>query len=91
MASNLVNGDGDTNREYDVFLFARTSGTVTLVSHTLDSGTTAANLGSRVGQFSLSADGAFVAFLSYATNLVSATTPTAGRWTSSFSTAPRAW
>lgn len=57
--------------DQDVYLFERATGAVTLVSHAPGSATTTANGGSFLG--STSADGAFVAFESYSTNLVSGT------------------
>ncbi len=67
-ATNLVVGQSDANSSHDVFLFLRATGTVTLVSHTPAS-TTTTNDGYSYRE-SISADGGFVAFESYATNLV---------------------
>ncbi|MGI8686577.1 MAG: TolB family protein, partial [Acidimicrobiales bacterium] len=67
-ATNLVAGQIDANGFEDVFLFERATGAVTLVSHTPASATTTAN-GSSF-EPSISADGAFVAFESSASNLV---------------------
>jgi Tol biopolymer transport system component len=53
---------------HQVFIYSRTTGTVTLVSHTPASGTAAGN--NRSDDPRISADGAFVAFASPATNLV---------------------
>src|SRR4028118_2264462 len=63
-ASNLV--PGDTNDETDIFVRDRLTNTTTLVS--LDSAGNQANNGS--SRPSISADGRFVAFESYASNLV---------------------
>jgi Tol biopolymer transport system component len=68
-ATNLVAGQNDANDESDVFVFERATGALTLVSHTPDGPTTAANGWS--GPLSISANGAYVAFESTATNLVS--------------------
>ncbi|MDQ4132140.1 MAG: hypothetical protein M3179_02805, partial [Actinomycetota bacterium] len=67
-ATNLVGGQTDANNDDDVFLYARATGTVTLVSHTPASATTTGNDYSCCG--SISADGNYVAFESRATNLV---------------------
>jgi Ca2+-binding RTX toxin-like protein len=64
-ASNLV--PGDTNDETDIFVRDTLTNTTTRVS--LDSAGNQANFGSN-GDFSISADGRFVAFSSAATNLV---------------------
>ncbi len=63
-ATNLVAGQSDTNGATDVFLYERATGAVTLVSHTPASATTTAN-GASFSP-SISADGAFVAFQSFA-------------------------
>jgi Tol biopolymer transport system component len=68
-SNNLVSGQVDENETDDVFLFERATGTVTLVSHGSASATTSGN--GRSYSPSISADGAFVAFVSRATNLVS--------------------
>jgi hypothetical protein len=70
--TNLVAGQTDTNSALDVFLYDRTMGTTTLVSHASGSATTTADDAS----FSpvISADGHFVAFVSLATNLVAGQT-----------------
>ena len=67
-ASNLVSGD--TNGAYDVFVHDRKSGTTERVS--VDSAGTQGN--SDCIRASISADGRFVAFDSYASNLVSGDT-----------------
>jgi hypothetical protein len=64
-ATNLV--PGDTNAHRDVFLHDRQLGTTERVS--VDSGGSQAN-GNSFNPPSVSADGRYVAFLSYATNLV---------------------
>ncbi len=71
-AANLVSGD--TNGLYDVFVYDRESGTTKRVS--VATGGTQANGESRSPV--ISGDGRYVAFLSRATNLVSADTN--GRW-----------
>jgi Tol biopolymer transport system component len=63
-ASNLVSDD--TNGTYDIFVRDRQSGQTEIVSVSSDG--TAANNGSDLA--AISADGRFVAFQSYATNLV---------------------
>ncbi len=67
LATNLVAGS-DPNGATDVFLFDRVAGTVTLVSHAAGVATTAANGASDAPL--VSADGAWVAYASLATNLV---------------------
>ncbi|MGI8684127.1 MAG: TolB family protein [Acidimicrobiales bacterium] len=66
-ATNLVAGQSDANGAQDVFLLEQATGAVTLVSHTPASATTTANASSFIP--SIAADGAFVAFESYTTNL----------------------
>lgn len=66
-ATNLVAGS-DTNGATDVFLRDRVAGTTTLVSRSAVSATTAANGASDAPL--VSADGAWVAYASLATNLV---------------------
>jgi Tol biopolymer transport system component len=68
-ATDLVSGQKDSNREQDFFLWDRTTGRTGLVSHAAADRTTAAN-GASLGRPFVSADGAFVAFLSRARNLV---------------------
>lgn len=68
-ASDLVNQNGDASYTFDLFLFERATGRVTLVSHAVRSATTTAN-GSSHGPFSMSSDGALVTFASNATDLV---------------------
>jgi hypothetical protein len=68
-ATDLVGRRGDDNGTFDVFLFERSSGTVTLVSHTPGSATTTGANSSHTP--SISADGAVVTFTSFAGNLVS--------------------
>ncbi len=75
-ATNLVAGQSDANADSDVFLYERATGTVTLVSHIPGSATTTANLASCCT--TISADGAFVAFESFATNLVTGYVGTGG-------------
>ena len=68
-STDLVSGQTDGNATYDVFLFERASGTVTLVSHAAGSVTTTGDHSSW-GPV-ISADGAWVVFVSGATDLVS--------------------
>ena len=74
VATDLVAGQTDTNSAYDVFLYTRSTGAVTLVSHTAAGATIEGNALSFVP--SISADGAFVTFSSKATDLVAAQTDT---------------
>ena len=67
-ALNLVPGQNDANSGADVFLLDRQSGTITLVSHSALSPVTTGTSASESP--SISADGRFVAFQSYAGNLV---------------------
>lgn len=68
-ATDLVAGQTDTNGDPDVFLFDRTTGAVTLVSHAASSLNTTANAGG--DEPVLSADGTALAFISRSTDLVS--------------------
>jgi uncharacterized repeat protein (TIGR01451 family) len=68
-ASNIANGPVDTNGGDDIFLHDRQTGTLTLVSHAVGApGTAAAAYSSSP---TVSADGRWVAYLSWATNLIS--------------------
>jgi hypothetical protein len=67
--TNLVSGQSDGNGGADIFLYERSTGAVTLVSHAAGSATTTGNGVSSLP--SISADGAYVAFESTADNLVS--------------------
>jgi uncharacterized delta-60 repeat protein len=67
-ATNLVAGQVDTDYSEDVFLYDRLADSVTLVSHAY--GLPQGNANNFSGAPSLSADGRFVAYESYATNLV---------------------
>lgn len=67
-AANLLAGVDDTNDDWDVFLHDSVAGTTTLVSHAAGDPFAAADAGS--GFAVLSADGRYVAFLSYAADLV---------------------
>ncbi len=67
-AINLVPGQVDRNGGDDLFLHDRTAGTIVLVSHAAGSLVDAANVRTSTGV--LSADGRYVAFLSFATDLV---------------------
>ncbi len=66
-ATNLVSGVVDTNEARDVFLFRRSTGAVTLVSHSAGSETTTAN--GESAATAISADGESVLLSSRATNL----------------------
>jgi Tol biopolymer transport system component len=67
-ATNLVAGSTDTNSQSDVFLFDRTTGQTLLVSRAAGTAATAGSQQSR--DFALSPDGRYLAFSSFATNLV---------------------
>jgi Tol biopolymer transport system component len=70
--TRLAPGQNDGNSLPDAFLFDRTSGTATLVSHAAGSPDTASNGGQDIGSYagSLSADGRYVTFFSGSTDLV---------------------
>lgn len=68
-AANLVPGQTDANGAGDVFLWQRSTGTTTLVSHTAGTATTAGNAEST--WLDLSGDGRYFLFRSTATDLVS--------------------
>lgn len=68
-ATNLVTGQTDTNNEDDIFLWDRASNTSLLVSHASGAATTAGN--GRSYPHVMSADGAWIAWESEATNLMS--------------------
>src|SRR5262249_28233758 len=72
-ANTLVPGV-DSNNQNDVFLYARSSGALTLVSHQFGSPTTAGNARSltqiSAADFVVSSDGRFVAYYSYASDLI---------------------
>jgi Tol biopolymer transport system component len=74
-APDLVAGQTDAVSGPDVFLYDRMAGTAVLVSRASGTSTTAANAASDSG--SLSDDGAYVLFFSYATNLVAGQTDSA--------------
>ncbi|HEX2551263.1 MAG TPA: hypothetical protein VHK64_06685, partial [Nocardioidaceae bacterium] len=85
-ATDLVPGQVDTNQQqglpgFDVFLYERATGTVTLVSHAAGSPATAGDLSCEAYLYqginvpiapSISADGRYIAYLCNATNLVPA-------------------
>ncbi len=75
-ASDLVAGTDANLGGSDVYLFSRASGAVTLVSHVPGSGTTTGNAGSESAV--ISADGAYAAFVSNATDLVAGLDGNAG-------------
>jgi Tol biopolymer transport system component len=68
-AANLVPGQIDGNEDSDVFLYDRTAGTLTLVSHAAAGLSTAGNGVS--DQPAISADGSRVAYVSTASDLLS--------------------
>ncbi|MEA2563252.1 MAG: hypothetical protein QOH06_4756 [Acidobacteriota bacterium] len=67
-ATDLLSGAADANDVEDLFLWERTTGATTLVSHAAGSPGTAADFGGRYG--TLSADGRYIALLSTSTNLI---------------------
>ncbi|HEX4966106.1 MAG TPA: hypothetical protein VF173_35175 [Thermoanaerobaculia bacterium] len=67
-ATDLVSGQVDTNGSQDVFLYQRSSGTVSVVSRASDSAVKTAGRGS--GDPHISADGRWIAFTSTASNLI---------------------
>ena len=76
-ATNLVSGVTDANGGQDVFLQDRDSGTAILVSHAAGAATTAAN---GAGYYPMiSADGRWILFESFATDLVSGVTDANGQ------------
>ncbi|MDQ4132401.1 MAG: hypothetical protein M3179_04150 [Actinomycetota bacterium] len=75
-APDLVAGQSDTNNHFDIFLFERATGTLSLVSHAPGSANTAAGLASQ--SHSMSADASFALFTSAATNLVAGQSDTNG-------------
>ncbi|HEX3126149.1 MAG TPA: hypothetical protein VH394_02370 [Thermoanaerobaculia bacterium] len=76
-ATNVVPGQTDANGGGDVFLWQRATGATTLVSHAAGSATTSGDAGP-ASLFNLSADGRYLLFWSFATNLVSGQTDTNG-------------
>ena len=71
-ATNVVSGVTDGNSNWDVFLFDRSTGSSALVSRALGSATTTAN--NQSSPATISADGNWVLFHSYATNVVAGVT-----------------
>lgn len=61
-STNLAAGQSDSSDSTDIFLYQRATGTITLVSHSTGSLTQAAGAFDFLG-FSMSADGAFAAFV----------------------------
>jgi Tol biopolymer transport system component len=80
-ANNMVPGVTDTNGDYDVFLYDRSSGSMKVVSH--PSGSSAAAANRRSAFPAISADGSRIAFTSAATDLASLPSGSEG-WTSLF-------
>jgi Tol biopolymer transport system component len=73
-AANLIAGQRDTNRIGDVFLYDRTTGTTTLVTHKAGDVLTAANGGLfDESRPQMTPDGRYVAYESFATDLVAGT------------------
>lgn len=69
-ASNLVSGQVDAAGFFDEFLYDRAAGTSVLISHKAGLPAQAGNLTSSIA--AISADGAYVVFQSYSTDLVAA-------------------
>ncbi len=67
-ASNLVAGQTEDARRYDVFLWSRDTGASVLVNHSVSSPTTAAN--GQAGSLAMTADGRFITFQSAGTDLI---------------------
>ncbi|HEX3126152.1 MAG TPA: hypothetical protein VH394_02385 [Thermoanaerobaculia bacterium] len=76
-ADDLVAGQDDANFEQDVFLYDRVAGTTVLVSRKAGTATTVGDWLS--GEPDLSADGRWVAFTSYSTNLIAGGTDANGQ------------
>jgi uncharacterized repeat protein (TIGR01451 family) len=70
-STNLVSGLTDTNNNEDIYLYERATGAMTLVSHNVSSPTTTGNGLSRTP--ALSADGSWIAFVSWASNIITGT------------------
>ena len=70
VATNLVPGQVDTNVNWDLFVYRRQTGAVSLASHAAASPSQAGNVATSLLP-RLSADGSFLAFTSLANNLVS--------------------
>ena len=70
--TNLVSGQSDVSNTYDVFLYDHETGASTVVNHTASSAVTTAGTTFSGGEsnYSMSADGAFVAFVSGSTGVV---------------------
>jgi hypothetical protein len=68
MSTNLLPGQVDTEASQDVFLYDRQLNTTTLVSHAWNSATMTAN--DQSANPMISADGRYVAYTSWATNVV---------------------
>lgn len=77
-AASMVAGGVDTNQGQDVFLWDRSTDTVTLVSHAFGSTGVAANEVSVA--VAMSANGQYVLFGSFASNLVAGTSHNAFLW-----------
>jgi len=75
-ANNLASGVADANQTFDLFLYDRAQGKVTLLSHAAGALAVAAN-GPTVGE-SISRDGSTIAFISMATNLLPGQSDTNG-------------
>jgi Tol biopolymer transport system component len=77
-ATDLVTGQLDANAGFDVFLWERASGAITLVSHASGSAVTAGNSYSDTP--AISADGRYIAYESVATDLVPGQTDANGEY-----------
>ncbi len=77
-ATNIVPGQVDTNAQIDVFVYDRLSGNSKLVSHTRNSQTATTRTAQRSVSPSLSADGRYIAFQSFAADLIAGQTDTPG-------------
>jgi Tol biopolymer transport system component len=78
LATNLVGGVTDANGQDDVFVYERSSGALSLVSHAAGSARTTADGAS--WPLAISADGAWLGLKSAAPNLVNGQVDTNGGW-----------
>lgn len=69
-ATDLVSGVTDTNGGYDVFVYRRATGTVSLITHAAGLPTQTGDAGCEDQSLALSEDGRYLAFACHATNLV---------------------
>lgn len=76
-STNVLAGLTDTNANLDVFLFDRMNGTTTLISRAAGSATNTANgFSNAFNSHATSADGAYIVFMSSATDVVAGMTDT---------------